>query len=54
MAFPLNPTDGQEYINVGNGRTKTCENHEERAIATLVSLMATLISLKSNFPLPAP
>lgn len=32
------------------GQSKTCENHEERAISTLVALMATLISLKSNPP----
>ena len=32
------------------GNSQTCENHEERALATLVALMATLISLKSNPP----
>ena len=32
------------------GTSKTCENYEERALATLVGLLATMISLKSNPP----
>ena len=30
--------------------SETCKNHEERAITTLIALLATLISLKSNPP----
>ena len=32
------------------GQSETCKNHEERAISTLIALLATLISLKSNPP----
>jgi hypothetical protein len=38
------------FVENPYGTSKTCENHEERALTTLVALLATMISLKSNPP----
>lgn len=32
------------------GDSKSCENHEDRAIQVMMALLATLISLRSNPP----
>ena len=32
------------------GQSKSCENHEDRALQVMMALLATLISLRSNPP----
>ena len=38
------------FVQLPYAESETCKNHEERAITTLIALLATLISLKSNPP----
>lgn len=41
---------GASVIGNPYGASKSCENHEDRALQVMTALLATLISLRSNPP----